>query len=121
MWVASSIDFFKRYNLLKKCDVAAFLSVLLSAFIWDALTGWHSWSVDLVLPIMSVSTLAAMFVIAKVRKCPCARVSYLRNYGCRIRIDSSGNLTLMQSGEKSNSKYVWSVNMFPVSCSSDIV
>ena len=47
------------------------------------------------------------------------------NFHESIRIeelaDASGNLTLMQSGEKSNSKYVWSVNMFLVSCSSDIV
>ena len=116
----SSIGFFKRYNLLKNAMWQLFIGTII-CFIWDALTGWHSWSVDLVLPIMSVSTLAAMFVIAKVRKCPVREYLIYGNYGCRIRIDSSGNLTLMQSGEKSNSKYVWSVNMFPVSCSSDIV
>ena len=69
MWIASSIGFFKRYNLLKNAMWQLFIGTII-CFIWDALTGWHSWSVDLVLPIMSVSTLTAMFVIAKVRKCP---------------------------------------------------
>ena len=69
MWIASSIGFFKRYNLLKNAMWQLFVGTII-CFIWDALTGWHSWSVDLVLPIMSVSTLTAMFVIAKVRKCP---------------------------------------------------
>ena len=69
MWIASSIGFFKRYNLLKNAMWQLFIGTII-CFIWDALTGWHSWSVDLVLPIMSVSTLTAMFVIAKVRKSP---------------------------------------------------
>mgnify|MGYP001021029298 CR=1 FL=1 len=69
MWIASSIGFFKRYNLLKNAMWQLFIGTII-CFIWDALTGWHSWSVDLVLLIMSVSTLTAMFVIAKVRKCP---------------------------------------------------
>ena len=69
MWIASSIGFFKRYNLLKNAMWQLIIGTIIS-FIWDALTGWHSWSVDLVLPIMSVSTLAAMFVIAKVQKSP---------------------------------------------------
>ena len=69
MWIASSIGFFKRYNLLKNAMWQLIIGTII-CFIWDALTGWHSWSVDLVLPIMSVSTLAAMFVIAKVQKSP---------------------------------------------------
>lgn len=67
MWIASSIGFFKRHNLLKNVMWQLLIGTII-CFIWDALTGWHSWSVDLVLPIMSVVTLAAMFVIAKVRK-----------------------------------------------------
>nr|WP_207723291.1 DUF6320 domain-containing protein [Ruminococcus hominis] len=69
MWIASSIGFFKRYNLLKNVMWQLFIGTIV-CFIWDVLTGWHSWSVDLVLPIMSVATLAAMFVIAKVQKSP---------------------------------------------------
>ena len=69
MWIASSIGFFKRYNLLKNAMWQLIIGTII-CFIWDALTGWHSWSVDLVLPIMSVSTLAAMFVTAKVQKSP---------------------------------------------------
>ena len=69
MWIASSIGFFKRYNLLKNVMWQLFIGTII-CFLWDVLTGWHSWSVDLVLPIMSVATLAAMFVIAKVQKSP---------------------------------------------------
>ena len=69
MWIASSIGFFKRYNLLKNAMWQLIIGTII-CFIWDALTGWHSWSVDLVLPIMSVSTLAAMFVTAKVQESP---------------------------------------------------
>ena len=69
MWIASSIGFFKRYNLLKNAMWQLTIGTII-CFVWDALTGWHSWSVDLVLPIMSVSTLAAMFVTAKVQKSP---------------------------------------------------
>ena len=69
MWIASLIGFFKRYNLLKNAMWQLIIGTII-CFIWDALTGWHSWSVDLVLPIMSVSTLAAMFVTAKVQKSP---------------------------------------------------
>lgn len=69
MWVASSIGFFKRHNLLKNVMWQLLLGTII-CFIWDALTGWHGWSVDLVLPILSVATLVAMFVIAKVKKSP---------------------------------------------------
>lgn len=69
MWIASSIGFFKRYNLLKNVMWQLFIGTIV-CFIWDVLTGWHSWSVDFVLPLMSVATLAAMFVIAKVQKSP---------------------------------------------------
>lgn len=69
MWIASSIGFFKRYNLLKNLMWQLLIGTIIS-FIWDALTGWHSWSVDFVLPMMSVGILLAMCVIAKVQKSP---------------------------------------------------
>ena len=69
MWIASSIGFFKRYNLLKNVMWQLLIGSII-CFIWDGFTGWHGWSVDLVLPILSVATLAGMFVIAKVQKSP---------------------------------------------------
>ena len=69
MWIASSIGFFKRYNLLKNLMWQLLIGTIIS-FIWDALTGWHSWSVDFVLPLMSVGILLAMCAIAKVQKSP---------------------------------------------------
>lgn len=69
MWIASSIGFFKRYNLLKNLMWQLLIGTIIS-FIWDALTGWHSWSVDFVLPMLSVGVLFAMCAIAKVQKSP---------------------------------------------------
>ena len=69
MWIASSIGFFKRYNLLKNVMWQLLIGSII-CFIWDGFTGWHGWSVDLVLPILSVATLTGMFVIAKVQKSP---------------------------------------------------
>lgn len=69
MWIASSIGFFKRYNLLKNLMWQLLIGTIIS-FIWDVLTGWHSWSVDFVLPMMSVGILFAMYAIAKVQKSP---------------------------------------------------
>ena len=40
MWIASSIGFFKRYNLLKNLMWQLLIGTIIS-FIWDALTGWH--------------------------------------------------------------------------------
>ena len=69
MWIASSIGFFKRYNLLKNVMWQLLIGSII-CFIWDGFTGWHGWSADLALPILSVATLAGMFVIAKVQKSP---------------------------------------------------
>ena len=69
MWIASSIGFFKRYNLLKN---AMWQLVIVTgvSILWDFLTGWRGWSVDFVLPIVSMVILLAMVVISAVRHYP---------------------------------------------------
>ena len=67
MWLASSIGFFKRYNLLKNA-MWQLLIVTGACFVWDWLTGWHGWSVDLVLPIVSIGILISMVIISAVQK-----------------------------------------------------
>ena len=78
------------------------------SFIWDALTGWHSWSVDFVLPLMSVGTLLAMCVIAKVQKSP------VREYLIYEIMAAGYGLILpafLQSGEAPNCEYVWCIGV----------
>lgn len=69
MWLASTIGFFKRYNLLKN---AMWQLVIMTAvsILWDYLTGWRGWSVDFVVPIVSMAILLFMTVIATVQKWP---------------------------------------------------
>lgn len=51
MWIASSIGFFKRYNLLKNVMWQLLIGSII-CFIWDGFTGWHGWSADLALQMM---------------------------------------------------------------------
>lgn len=51
MWIASSIGFFKRYNLLKNVMWQLLIGSII-CFIWDGFTGWHGWSADLTLQMM---------------------------------------------------------------------
>ncbi len=77
MWLASTIGFFKRYNLLKN---AMWQLVIMSnvSILWDWLTGWRGWSIDFVVPIVSMAILLFMVVVAAVQKWPAKEyMSYL--------------------------------------------
>ena len=77
MWLASSIGFFKRYNLLKNAMWQLVIMTNVS-ILWDWFTGWRGWSVDFVMPIVSVAILLFMFVVAIVQKWPAKEyMSYL--------------------------------------------
>ena len=69
MWLATTIGFFKRHNLLKN---AMWQLVIVTgvSILWDYLTGWRGWSVDFVLPIVSMGILLAMVVISAIRRYP---------------------------------------------------
>lgn len=67
MWLASTIGFFKRYNLLKNAMWQLVIMTLVS-ILWDCLTGWRGWSVDFVVPIVSMAILFFMTVVAAVQK-----------------------------------------------------
>ncbi len=69
MWLASTIGFFKRYNLLKN-TMWQLVLVTVGCIIWDILTGWHGWSVDFVLPMLSIGILCSMLVISYIQKYP---------------------------------------------------
>lgn len=67
MWLASTIGFFKRHNLLKN-TMWQLILVTVGCIIWDVLTGWHRWSVDFVLPMLSIGVLFSMMVISYMQK-----------------------------------------------------
>lgn len=67
LWVDFAIFIKKRDNLPKSMIwQAALISII--ALLWDLLTGWHRWSIDYVLPILSSSAMLAMIIYAKVRR-----------------------------------------------------
>ena len=69
MWLATTIGFFKRHNLLKNAMWQLVIVTGIS-ILWDYLTGWRGWSVDFVLPIVSMGILLAMVVISAIRRYP---------------------------------------------------
>ncbi len=66
MWLASTIGFFKRRNLLKNAVWQMFI-VTVGCIIWDVLTGWHGWSVDLVLPVICTAICLSLVVISRIQ------------------------------------------------------
>ncbi len=64
-WLTIITAVFKRKNLLKNMTYQVVLISLLAAG-WDFLTGWRGWSIDYVIPILCMSAMVAMSVIAKV-------------------------------------------------------
>ena len=67
MWVATFIAFSKRHNLLKNA-MWQLVIVSLGGVLWDVCTGWRGWSVDYVIPSLTLLILLGMFIISSVRK-----------------------------------------------------
>lgn len=61
------VGYYKRRNILKNM-MWQLVFVTAAAIIWDALTGWHRWSVDFVFPIAAMAVLIAMAVVSKARR-----------------------------------------------------
>lgn len=66
MWLALAVGYFKRYNLLKNA-AWQLLIVTIGCIVWDYFTGWHHWSVNYVLPGVSVIILLSMLIISKIQ------------------------------------------------------
>lgn len=66
MWLALAVGYFKRYNLLKNA-MWQLLIVTLGCIVWDLFTGWHRWSVNYVLPAVSVVIVISMLIISKIQ------------------------------------------------------
>ena len=65
MWISLFVAIRKRKNIPKGLLYqVVVLSVL--CVLWDWLTGWRGWSIDFVVPIVSVAAMAVMAILSKV-------------------------------------------------------
>lgn len=69
MWIALALGFFKRHNLLKNA-IWQMVLLPLVCIIWDICTGWHTWSVDFVMPGIFLTIQASVIIITKLQKLP---------------------------------------------------
>ena len=69
MWLAFATGYLKRYNLLKNA-MWQLLIVSIGCILWDIFTGWHGWSVDLVLPCVCLIVEIFMELIARIQSHP---------------------------------------------------
>lgn len=66
MWLALTIGFFKRNNLLKNA-MWQLLVITIGCIIWDVVTGWRAWSVNFALPGVSVLAELTMLTISRLQ------------------------------------------------------
>lgn len=69
LWLTVSLGIKKRHKIASNITWQVILISLLS-IVWDAITGWHGWSIDYVLPIACGVAMLAMFILARVLKIP---------------------------------------------------
>lgn len=69
LWVSLSFGIRKRRNIMKN-TVYQVVVLSLLAVLWDALTGWHGWSIDYVIPIGCIAALAFLGIMARIMKLP---------------------------------------------------
>ena len=67
MWTASSIGYYKRRDLLKNAQWQLIL-VSVACVIWDVLTGWHGWSLDFVIPAVTVGILVVLVILVRIQR-----------------------------------------------------
>lgn len=66
MWLALTIGFFKRHNLLKNA-MWQLLVITIACIVWDVATGWRAWSVNFVLPGVCILIDASMLIISRLQ------------------------------------------------------
>lgn len=67
MWVVFLTVLRKRHNLSKSIVWQLTLLSLL-ALIWDRITGWRGWSVNIAVPLIILGAQLAMFILSRVMK-----------------------------------------------------
>ncbi|MEG0154532.1 MAG: DUF6320 domain-containing protein [Lachnospiraceae bacterium] len=66
MWSSLAVGFYKRHNLLKNAMWQLILVSIVSV-LWDVGTGWNLWSVNYVVPGVSVTIMISMIIITKIQ------------------------------------------------------
>ncbi|WP_213818829.1 DUF6320 domain-containing protein [Garciella nitratireducens] len=67
MWISLLVTIKNRYHISKNILWQVAIVSILSIF-WDWKTGWAGWSLNYVIPTVSVSAMFVMYVIAKIMK-----------------------------------------------------
>lgn len=66
-WVAVVVGFRRRRNLLKNA-IWQLLLISIVCVIWDIAMGWRAWSVDYVMPLLTLFTMIFMIITAQIQK-----------------------------------------------------
>lgn len=67
MWIALSMGYRKRHNLLKGA-IWMLVLVTLGGILWDIAVGWRGWSASYVLPTACILVQISMLVISKIQR-----------------------------------------------------
>ncbi len=67
MWLSLILVVRKRHNIAKEIMWQVTIISLLS-IVWDWTTGWRNWSLEYLIPIISVSAMLVMYITAKAMK-----------------------------------------------------
>lgn len=67
MWLSLIIVLRKRHDIPKTIMWQVAIVSLLSVF-WDWQTGWRGWSLDYIIPIVSVAAVLVMYITARIMK-----------------------------------------------------
>ena len=68
-WLWLTIGLLKKSNI-KKSIAWQLIVISLLVLLWDAVTGWHGWSIDLVFPSIYTCALLAVMVLTRILHMP---------------------------------------------------
>lgn len=60
---ATLLTAIRRRNFFLKLLFTELNIILIASILWDALTGWHNWSITFVLPFVCISYIASIFIL----------------------------------------------------------
>lgn len=83
MWVTVSFGYRMRNNLLKTAMIQL-LIINIGSVMWDILWGYRGWSLEFVWPVVSITMIIFMIIMAKIQKL--STVDYMTYMGCNIVI-----------------------------------
>ena len=67
MWLSLTLVIRKRHHITKNIMYQVTVVSVLSVF-WDWRTGWRGWSLDYVIPVVYITAIFVMYIMAKIMK-----------------------------------------------------